>query len=77
MGLVQTKYLHVDSYWDGYVVVVIRQTFLPRITLSNIWEPASRESCGGNVWKMFQNAVSILFSKSILQVRLLRHPSLV
>ncbi|KAM0934703.1 hypothetical protein DsansV1_C31g0219051 [Dioscorea sansibarensis] len=45
----------------------LRQTFLPRITLSNIWEPASRESCGGNVWKMFQNAVSILFSKSILQ----------
>ncbi|KAH7668345.1 Tetratricopeptide-like helical domain-containing protein [Dioscorea alata] len=51
------------SYSEAY----LRQTFLPRITLSNIWEPASRESCGGNVWKMFQNAVSILFSKSILQ----------
>ncbi|KAJ0968603.1 hypothetical protein J5N97_025520 [Dioscorea zingiberensis] len=45
----------------------LRPTFLPRITLSNIWEPATREFCGGNVWKMLKNAVSILFSQSILQ----------
>ncbi|KAK8916800.1 hypothetical protein KSP39_PZI022443 [Platanthera zijinensis] len=45
----------------------LRQNFLQRITLGNLWEPASRESCGGNAWKMLKTAVSILFSKSILQ----------
>lgn len=45
-----------------------RPKFLQRITLSNLWEPASKESCGNNVWKMLRTAVSILFSRSILQL---------
>ncbi|PKA65733.1 hypothetical protein AXF42_Ash013148 [Apostasia shenzhenica] len=45
----------------------LRPKFLQRITLSNIWEPASSESCGNNVLKMFKAAFSILFSRSILQ----------
>ncbi|XP_020703615.1 uncharacterized protein LOC110114912 [Dendrobium catenatum] len=44
-----------------------RPNFLQRITLSNLWEPASKESCGNNVWKILSTAVSILFSRSILQ----------
>ncbi|MQM01513.1 hypothetical protein Taro_034273 [Colocasia esculenta] len=46
----------------------LRPNFLPRITLTDIWKPASKESCGSNVWKMFRTAASILFSRSILQV---------
>ncbi|XP_020600367.1 uncharacterized protein LOC110039584 [Phalaenopsis equestris] len=44
-----------------------RPNFLQRITLNNLWEPASKESCGYNVWKILRTALSILFSRSILQ----------
>ncbi|XP_068650503.1 uncharacterized protein [Aristolochia californica] len=44
-----------------------RPNRLPRISLSDIWEPALRENCGNNPWKMFKTAISILFSKSTLQ----------
>ncbi|KAG0453866.1 hypothetical protein HPP92_025170 [Vanilla planifolia] len=47
----------------------LRPNFLQRITLSNIWEPASSESCRNNVWEMLSTAASILFSRSILQSR--------
>lgn len=52
---------------DKYSETYLRPNFLPRITLSNIWEPATMESCGHNVWKRLKNAVSILFSRSTLQ----------
>eukprot|EP00268_Persea_americana_P011247 TRINITY_DN1472_c1_g1_i5.p1 TRINITY_DN1472_c1_g1~~TRINITY_DN1472_c1_g1_i5.p1 ORF type:complete len:781 (+),score=111.15 TRINITY_DN1472_c1_g1_i5:149-2344(+) len=45
----------------------LRPNCLSRISLSDIWEPATREACGNNLWKMFKNAISILFTKSILQ----------
>ncbi|KAG9455368.1 hypothetical protein H6P81_008272 [Aristolochia fimbriata] len=45
----------------------LRPNRLPRISLSDIWEPASRENCGNDLWKMFKTAISILFSKSTLQ----------
>ncbi|CAL9058082.1 unnamed protein product [Musa banksii] len=45
----------------------LRTNFLPRITLSNIWEPASRESCSYSVWKMLKTAAYILCSQSTLQ----------
>ncbi|KAL3642234.1 hypothetical protein CASFOL_013049 [Castilleja foliolosa] len=42
-------------------------SFLSRISLGDIWEPASPKSCGNDVGKMLKKAFSILFSKSILQ----------
>ncbi|XP_050380735.1 uncharacterized protein LOC126797979 isoform X2 [Argentina anserina] len=44
-----------------------RPIFLSRISLSDIWRPASWKYCEKNIWKMLKTSVSILFSKSILQ----------
>ncbi|KAL6861689.1 hypothetical protein ACP4OV_017389 [Aristida adscensionis] len=54
---VETKHL------DGYV----RPNFLPRITLANLWEPASREACDNNVWEIVKASFRILFGRSTLQ----------
>ncbi|OUZ99072.1 Protein of unknown function DUF3754 [Macleaya cordata] len=43
-----------------------RPIFLSRISLGDLWRPATRERCG-NVWNMLKTAVSILFSQSVLQ----------
>uniref|UniRef100_A0A8R7UZZ1 DUF3754 domain-containing protein n=1 Tax=Triticum urartu TaxID=4572 RepID=A0A8R7UZZ1_TRIUA len=48
---------------EGYV----RPNFLPRITLANIWEPASREACDNNIWEIIKASFGILFAKSTLQ----------
>ncbi|XP_020247643.1 uncharacterized protein LOC109825237 isoform X2 [Asparagus officinalis] len=48
----------------------LRPNFLPRITLSNIWKPATKESSGNNIWNTLRTSISILFSQSTLQVRL-------
>nr|GMC82887.1 uncharacterized protein LOC109180802 isoform X1 [Ipomoea batatas] len=45
----------------------LRPVFLPRISLGDIWAPASTRSCGNDIWKMFRTAVSILLSQSTLQ----------
>jgi hypothetical protein len=45
-----------------------RPNFLPRITLANIWEPASRESCDNNIWEIVKTSFRILFGRSTLQV---------
>ncbi|KAL6006669.1 hypothetical protein ACLOJK_032162, partial [Asimina triloba] len=47
--------------------IVSRPNSLSRISLGDIWKPASKESCGNDRWKMFKTAVSILFSQSVLQ----------
>uniref|UniRef100_A0A7N0T244 Uncharacterized protein n=1 Tax=Kalanchoe fedtschenkoi TaxID=63787 RepID=A0A7N0T244_KALFE len=44
-----------------------RPIFLPRISLSDIWRPATLKACGNDMWKMLKTSVSILFSKSTLQ----------
>ncbi|XP_043718193.1 uncharacterized protein LOC122666133 isoform X2 [Telopea speciosissima] len=44
-----------------------RPIFLSRRSLSDIWRPATSESCGSNPWKILKSAVSILFSQSVLQ----------
>ncbi|KAK3024608.1 hypothetical protein RJ639_043936 [Escallonia herrerae] len=41
--------------------------FLSRISLSDIWEPASRKFCGNDLWKMVKTGISIIISQSILQ----------
>ncbi|OQU75677.1 hypothetical protein SORBI_3010G002700 [Sorghum bicolor] len=45
----------------------VRPNFLPRITLANIWEPASRESCNNNIWEIVKASFGILFGRSTLQ----------
>ncbi|XWS31934.1 hypothetical protein CRYUN_Cryun23aG0118300 [Craigia yunnanensis] len=45
----------------------LRPTFLSRISISDIWRPATRKYCGNDVWKMLKTSVSILLSQSILQ----------
>ncbi|KAK1296815.1 hypothetical protein QJS10_CPB15g00846 [Acorus calamus] len=45
----------------------LRPNFLSRISLSDLWKPASKENCGNNIWKMFKTSLSILFSQSIIQ----------
>ncbi|EPS61221.1 hypothetical protein M569_13578, partial [Genlisea aurea] len=43
------------------------QSFLSRISLADVWKPASFKSCGNDLKEMFRRAISILFSESILQ----------
>ncbi|PWA72383.1 hypothetical protein CTI12_AA270210 [Artemisia annua] len=45
----------------------LRPIFLSRISLSDIWEPASRRLCENNPWKMLKTAFSIFLSRSVLQ----------
>ncbi|XP_063949374.1 uncharacterized protein LOC108205289 isoform X2 [Daucus carota subsp. sativus] len=45
----------------------LRPISLPRISLGDIWEPATRKVCGNDIWKMLKAAFSILSSKSSLQ----------
>ncbi|XP_021805945.1 uncharacterized protein LOC110750010 isoform X3 [Prunus avium] len=47
-----------------------RPIFLSRISLSDIWRPATRKYCGNDIWKMLKTSVSILFSQSILQLKI-------
>ncbi|XP_021281377.1 uncharacterized protein LOC110414486 [Herrania umbratica] len=56
--------LHSDS---SVSEPYLRPTFLSRISLSDIWRPATRKYCGNDVWKMLKTSVSILLSRSVLQ----------
>ncbi|XP_059649869.1 uncharacterized protein LOC132295584 isoform X1 [Cornus florida] len=45
----------------------LRPIFLSRISLSDIWEPATRKFCENDLWEMLRTSISILLSQSILQ----------
>lgn len=45
----------------------LRPIFLSRISLGDIWRPATRKYCENDLWKMLKTSVSILLSQSILQ----------
>ncbi|XP_065859958.1 uncharacterized protein [Euphorbia lathyris] len=47
--------------------IIFRPIFLSRISLSDIWRPATRKYCGNNPWKMLKTSFSILLSQSVLQ----------
>ncbi|KAK1258438.1 hypothetical protein QJS04_geneDACA006642 [Acorus gramineus] len=57
--------------WVGFIPTSpetsFKPNFLSRISLSDLWKPASKENCGNNIWKMFKTSLSILFSQSIIQ----------
>ncbi|KAL9228773.1 hypothetical protein vseg_004317 [Gypsophila vaccaria] len=44
-----------------------RPVFLSRISLNDIWRPATSQYCDNNVWRMLKVGFSIIFSQSILQ----------
>ncbi|KAL4187146.1 hypothetical protein AMTRI_Chr09g17380 [Amborella trichopoda] len=46
----------------------LRPNFLPRVSLSDIWKPATSESCGNDIVRTLKAAISVLFSQSILQI---------
>ncbi|KAH9321748.1 hypothetical protein KI387_016387, partial [Taxus chinensis] len=41
--------------------------FLSRVSLKDIWKPATQEICGNDIWRQLQAAFSVLFSRSTLQ----------
>ncbi|EEF47120.1 uncharacterized protein LOC8270808 [Ricinus communis] len=45
----------------------LRPIFLSRISLSDIWRPATRKFCGNDLWKMIKTSFSILLSQAILE----------
>ncbi|GMH03970.1 hypothetical protein Nepgr_005809 [Nepenthes gracilis] len=45
----------------------LRPISLSRISLSDIWRPATRKYCGNDIWRMLRAAISIFFSPSVLQ----------
>uniref|UniRef100_A0A6N2L7Y7 Uncharacterized protein n=1 Tax=Salix viminalis TaxID=40686 RepID=A0A6N2L7Y7_SALVM len=45
----------------------LRPIFLSRISLSDIWRPATRKSSRNNIWKTLKTSFSILLSQSVLQ----------
>ncbi|XP_010523859.1 PREDICTED: uncharacterized protein LOC104802107 isoform X2 [Tarenaya hassleriana] len=45
----------------------LRPIFLSRMTLGDIWKPASKKACGNDIWKRIKTSVSILLSPSTLQ----------
>ncbi|XP_010506707.1 PREDICTED: uncharacterized protein LOC104783275 [Camelina sativa] len=44
-----------------------RPIFLSRMTLDDIWKPASKKACGNDIWKRMKTWISILLSPSTLQ----------
>ncbi|ONK80484.1 uncharacterized protein A4U43_C01F18240 [Asparagus officinalis] len=67
-GLASRRVQCVSSRIQG--TAETRPNFLPRITLSNIWKPATKESSGNNIWNTLRTSISILFSQSTLQLSL-------
>ncbi|XP_021690736.2 uncharacterized protein LOC110672303 isoform X2 [Hevea brasiliensis] len=45
----------------------LRPIFLSRISLSDIWRPASRKYCGNDLWQMLKTYFSILLSWTVLE----------
>ncbi|KAF3555981.1 hypothetical protein F2Q69_00010305 [Brassica cretica] len=45
----------------------LRPISLSRMTLGDIWKPASKKACGNDVWKRIKTSISILLSPSTLQ----------
>lgn len=45
----------------------MRPKMLARVSMRDIWRPASKAACGNNPWKQVRAAFSIFFSRSTLQ----------
>ncbi|CAN8314373.1 unnamed protein product [Cochlearia groenlandica] len=45
----------------------LRPIFLSRMTLGDIWKPASKKACENDIWKRIKTSISILVSPSTLQ----------
>ncbi|XP_011025302.1 PREDICTED: uncharacterized protein LOC105126210 isoform X1 [Populus euphratica] len=60
------KPFELDSYSNASEPR-LRPIFLSRISLSDIWRPATRKYYRNNIWKMLKTSFSILLSQSVLQ----------
>jgi hypothetical protein len=45
----------------------MRPKMLTRVSMRDIWRPASKVACGNNIWRQLQASFSIFFSRSTLQ----------
>jgi hypothetical protein len=45
----------------------MRPKMLTRVSMRDIWRPASKVACGNNMWRQLQASFSIFFSRSTLQ----------
>ncbi|CAK9877543.1 unnamed protein product [Sphagnum jensenii] len=45
----------------------MRPKMLTRVSMRDIWRPASKVACGNNIWRQLQASFSIFFSQSTLQ----------
>ncbi|KAG0619199.1 hypothetical protein M758_4G122900 [Ceratodon purpureus] len=45
----------------------MRPKMLARVSMRDIWRPASKAACGNNPWKQIRAAFSVFFSRSTLQ----------
>lgn len=45
----------------------MRAKMLARVSMRDIWRPASKAACGNNPWKQIRAAFSVFFSRSTLQ----------
>ncbi|KAL2892703.1 30S ribosomal protein S8 [Bienertia sinuspersici] len=57
----------VDSENDVATEPHLRPVQLSRISLNDIWRPATRKYCGNDVWRMLKVGFSIIFSRSFIQ----------
>ncbi|GAB2280937.1 hypothetical protein Dimus_015553 [Dionaea muscipula] len=70
MGLIQsTPEAPLEHGNDDTAAVepYLRPVSISRITLTDIWRPATTKYCGNDIWRMMRTAISIVFSRSVLQ----------
>ncbi|KAH7438192.1 hypothetical protein KP509_04G004600 [Ceratopteris richardii] len=60
--------LPLDSIMDARSLdSPLRGSNIARISMRDIWAPASKMVCGNNLWKQLRAAISVFFSRSTLQ----------
>ncbi|KAL9270927.1 hypothetical protein AKJ16_DCAP12164 [Drosera capensis] len=70
MGLIQSMPEMPLELGDDNTPAVepyLRPVSISRITLTDIWRPATGKYCGNDIWKMLRTTISIIFSRSVLQ----------
>eukprot|EP00252_Welwitschia_mirabilis_P026698 TRINITY_DN8836_c1_g1_i1.p1 TRINITY_DN8836_c1_g1~~TRINITY_DN8836_c1_g1_i1.p1 ORF type:complete len:630 (+),score=105.43 TRINITY_DN8836_c1_g1_i1:201-2090(+) len=45
----------------------VSTNFLTRVSLRDIWKPATKEACEYNIWRQLKAVSSVIFSRSVLQ----------
>ncbi|KAJ3672624.1 hypothetical protein LUZ60_007345 [Juncus effusus] len=64
VGSLPEASVSLETEKEKYLENYLRPNFLPRVTLANIWEPATR---GNNLWEILKASINILLKESTLQ----------